>query len=44
LSTLDGVWSVVRFNKDIAFNARVNTLNVADKSLLVPTFNIKYNF
>ncbi|MFZ0454640.1 MAG: hypothetical protein WAM24_12925, partial [Ignavibacteriaceae bacterium] len=44
LSTLDGVWSAIRFNKDIAFNARVNTLNVADKSLLVPTFNIKYNF
>ncbi len=44
LSALDGVWSAIRFNKDIAFNTRVNTINVADKSLLVPTFNIKYNF
>ena len=44
LSTLDGVWSAIRFNKDIAFNARVNTLNVADRSLLIPTFNVKYAF
>ena len=44
LSALDGVWSAVRFNKDIAFNARVNTINFADRALLVPTFNIKYNF
>ena len=44
LSALDGIWSAIRFNKNIAFNARVNTLNFADKSLLVPTFNIKYNF
>ena len=44
LSALDGVWSAIRFNKDIAFNARVNSINVGDKSLLIPTFNIKYNF
>lgn len=44
LSALDGAWSAIRFNKDIAFNTRVNTINVADKSLLVPTFNIKYTF
>jgi hypothetical protein len=44
LSALDGVWSAIRFNKDLAFNARVQTLNLADRSLLVPTINIKYNF
>ena len=44
LSALDGAWSAIRFNKDIAFNARVNTVNFADKSFLVPTFNIKYTF
>ena len=44
LSALDGAWSAIRFNKDIAFNARVNAVNFADKSLLVPTFNIKYTF
>ncbi len=44
LSALDGVWSAIRFNKDIAFNARVQSLNVADRSFLVPTINIKYNF
>ncbi len=44
LSALDGVWSAVRFNKDIAFNARVQTLNVADRSFLIPTIIVKYNF
>lgn len=44
LSALDGVWSAIRFNNEIAFNARVQTLNVADRTLLVPTFNVKYNF
>ena len=44
LSALDGIWSAIRFNNAIAFNARVQTLNVADRTLLVPTFNVKYNF
>jgi hypothetical protein len=44
LSALDGIWSAIRFNNDIAFNARVQNLNVADKSLLIPTFNVKYTF
>jgi hypothetical protein len=44
LSALDGVWSAVRFNKDIAFNARVQQYDLTDRSILIPTLNIKYNF
>jgi hypothetical protein len=44
LSALDGAWSAVRFNKNLAINARVEPINLGDRALLVPTLKIAYNF
>jgi hypothetical protein len=44
LSALDGIWSAISFNKDLVINARVETLNLTDRSLIIPTLKVRYNF
>jgi hypothetical protein len=44
LSALDAVWSAISFNKDLAFNARVERVDLADRTLLIPTIKVKYSF
>jgi hypothetical protein len=44
LSALEAVWGATRFNKDLAINIRVNSINVANRIELIPTLNFKYSF
>ncbi len=44
LSLLDAAWSAIRFNKDLAVKTRVESINLGDRALLVPTVKITYNF
>jgi len=44
LSALEAVWGATRFNKDIALNVRVKTVNFANSFELVPTLNFRYSF
>ncbi len=44
LSALDGIWSAITFNKDMAVNARVETLYLGDRAIMVPTLKVRYNF
>ena len=44
LSALDGVWSAIRFNNDLAVKARVDQINLGYRALLVPTIKVRYNF
>ena len=44
LSALDGIWSAITFNKDMAVNARVETLYLGDRAILIPTLKVRYNF
>ncbi len=44
LSTLDAIWSVDKYNKSIAMNVRVQSLNMANRIEFVPTVNLSYNF
>lgn len=44
ISALEAVWGATRFNKDIALNVRVNTINIANQSEFVPTLNFRYSF
>lgn len=44
LSALEAVWGATRFNKDIALNVRVKSINVANRIELIPTLNFRYSF
>lgn len=44
LSALEAVWGATRFNKDIALNVRVESVNFANRIELVPTLNFRYSF
>jgi len=44
LSALEAVWGAARFNKDIALNVRVESVNFANRIELIPTLNFRYSF
>ena len=44
ISALEAVWGATRFNKDIALNVRVKTVNFANRIELIPTLNFRYSF
>jgi len=44
ISALEAVWGATRFNKDIALNVRVKSVNFANRFELIPTLNFRYSF
>lgn len=44
LSALDAIWTTAQFNKNLAFNVRVEKLQIADKIELAPKINLSYSF
>lgn len=44
ISALEAVWGATRFNKDIALNIRMKTVNFANRFELIPTLNFRYSF
>ncbi|MHB8852807.1 MAG: hypothetical protein ACYC6P_05575 [Ignavibacteriaceae bacterium] len=44
LSIFDAIWSASTNNKLIAVNLRVQDVNMANKTELIPTLNLSYNF
>jgi hypothetical protein len=44
LSALDAVWTTVRYNNSLAFKIRMEQINIADRSELIPTLKLSYNF
>jgi hypothetical protein len=44
LSALDGIWSAVQFNKDLAVNVRVQENYLTKEIDLIPYLNLKYSF
>jgi hypothetical protein len=44
LSAAEAVWGATRFNKNLAINFRVEPLNTATETELVPTLKVKFSF
>jgi hypothetical protein len=44
LSAAEAVWGATRFNKNLAVNFRVEPLNTATETELVPTLKVKFSF
>ncbi|MBS4033740.1 MAG: hypothetical protein KGZ85_04675 [Ignavibacterium sp.] len=44
LSVLDGVWSAINYNDNLAVNMRVQGQQFADHYEYIPTVNLKYSF
>lgn len=44
LSTLDGFWSAVSYNKNLQVSVRMDEANYAYKNIFVPRFSAKYYF
>ena len=44
LSALDGAWSAVQFNKDLAVKMRVHGQQFADHTEYIPTVHFRYSF
>ncbi|MFO7448329.1 MAG: hypothetical protein R6W90_18360, partial [Ignavibacteriaceae bacterium] len=44
LSAFDAAWSTINYNKSIAMNMRVETIQYAGDVEYIPTLNMKFNF
>ena len=44
LSAAEAVWGATRFNKNLAVNFRVEPINTATGTELIPTINVKFSF
>lgn len=44
LSALDAVWSASQFNKNLAVNVRLESIQLANRAEFYPTINFKYSF
>jgi hypothetical protein len=44
LSALDAVWTTVTYNKSLAVKMRVEEIHFADRSELIPTLKVSFNF
>ena len=44
LSALDGVWSAIQFNSNLALNLRVEDNYLTREIEFIPTLNMRYSF
>ncbi|MHB9011768.1 MAG: hypothetical protein ACYC49_06000 [Ignavibacteriaceae bacterium] len=44
LSIFDAIWSASSYNRLIAVNLSVQDVNMANRTELIPTLNLSYNF
>ena len=44
LSALDAVWTTINYNKSLAVKMRVEEIHFADRSELIPTLKVSFNF
>ena len=44
LSALDAVWTTINYNKSLAVKIRVEEIHFADRSELIPTLKVSFNF
>lgn len=44
VSALSSAWSAALFNRDLAFNMKIENINLGSKLVTFPSFNMKYSF